>query len=271
MLLVSLLAYKFTMPPLGVAALQHLAAGIVTSAVAVELVPLVMVQPKSHIWAIVVGFSMGIGFFLLLGCLFPEEDENEEDEEESFDPPEDRPRKKSKVGKMREAQVDRAPLLNTQYEAQVKKGCPLQFTFAVLVDSAVDGFLIGITAALSANHGSVMVVALTIEMAFLAMTYATALQHMPISKSIPLILLPSIILVIGAVAGAELADTVSGTKGVTMLLSFGIAALLFLVTEELLIAAHESTHSEGGHIWWVDLMFFLGFLISFVLEKFSKK
>ena len=53
------------------------------------------------------------------------------------------------------------------------------------------------------------------------------------------------------------------------LISFGIAALLFLVTEELLLEAHEaqehSAHEE--HIWWVDMFFFLGFLLSFLMDK----
>ena len=56
------------------------------------------------------------------------------------------------------------------------------------------------------------------------------------------------------------------------IISFGIAALLFLVTEELLLEAHEaqehSAHEE--HIWWVDGMFFVGFYLSFLLEKFTQ-
>ena len=66
------------------AALQHLAAGIVFSAVAVELVPIIDAAPKSQIWAICVGFFVGIGTFLVLGACLPEdedEDEGEEDKE----------------------------------------------------------------------------------------------------------------------------------------------------------------------------------------------
>ena len=47
-------------------------------------------------------------------------------------------------------------------------------------------------------------------------------------------------------------------------ISFGVAALLYLVTEELLLEAHEG---GDGHVWWVDSLFFLGFLGSFLLEK----
>ena len=38
------------------------------------------------------------------------------------------------------------------------------------------------------------------------------------------------------------------------------------VTEELLVEAHSG---EGEHVWWVDLQFFVGFLASFLLEKFT--
>ena len=41
------------------------------------------------------------------------------------------------------------------------------------------------------------------------------------------------------------------------------------MTEELLIEAHETTEEHGGHVWWVDICFFIGFLASFVLEKYS--
>ena len=52
------------------------------------------------------------------------------------------------------------------------------------------------------------------------------------------------------------------------LVSFGIAALLYLVTEELLLEAHHTLDQAGAeHTWWVDLMFFVGFLGAFLLEK----
>lgn len=48
------------------------------------------------------------------------------------------------------------------------------------------------------------------------------------------------------------------------LLSFGAASLLYLITEELLVEAHE----EGGaHVWYVDIMFFVGFIASVLLEQ----
>ena len=39
--------------------------------------------------------------------------------------------------------------------------------------------------------------------------------------------------------------------------------------EELLLEAHHNIEKEGGgeHVWWVDLMFFVGFLGAFLIQK----
>lgn len=44
-------------------------------------------------------------------------------------------------------------------------------------------------------------------------------------------------------------------------LAFGAAALLYLVTEELLVEAHEATETSV-----LTAMFFVGFLVIFILE-----
>ena len=49
---------------------------------------------------------------------------------------------------------------------------------------------------------------------------------------------------------------------VTGFLSFGLIALLYLVTEELLVEAHEVPDRP-----WVTAMFFVGFLLLMSLEE----
>lgn len=51
----------------------------------------------------------------------------------------------------------------------------------------------------------------------------------------------------------------------TTLLTFLFQAMLYLVAEELLLEAHE----EGGvgHVWWIDLCFFLGVLLVLIMER----
>ena len=108
------------------------------------------------------------------------------------------------------------------------------------------------------------------------------------------ILLPPLSLWLGGFIGATTAAAVARAPAMHVaLISFGIAALLFLVTEELLLEAHEAVSTrwysrldgvegDGGpprrheaqehsaheeHIWWVDMFFFLGFLLSFLMDK----
>lgn len=43
-----------------------------------------------------------------------------------------------------------------------------------------------------------------------------------------------------------------------------VAALLYMVAEELLVSAHE----EGEeHVWWIDLQVFVGFLLALIVAK----
>ena len=66
-------------------------------------------------------------------------------------------------------------------------------------------------------------------------------------------------------AGALLAAPVAAMPGpvVTGFLAFGLIALLYLVTEELLVEAHETPDRP-----WVTAMFFAGFLLLLTLEEF---
>eukprot|EP00729_Bicosta_minor_P000565 gene565-17623_t len=74
------------------------------------------------------------------------------------------------------------------------------------------------------------------------------------------------LLVLGGVGGAALATVVAAHPLYHLaLISFGVAALLYLVTEELLLEAHES--HDADHVWWIDLCFFIGFMAAFVVEK----
>ena len=66
------------------------------------------------------------------------------------------------------------------------------------------------------------------------------------------------------------ADAVCSDRAVLVLackLESGADAVCSDRAEELLLEAH-STHEE--HVWWVDLCFFVGFLGSFIMEKYSR-
>ena len=139
---------------------------------------------------------------------------------------------------------------------------------AVATDAMVDGLLIGIATSSGAQAGVVLTVALSIEMGFLGLTYASTLRTQRRATRILAVHAPPLLLVVGGVIGGVLGQLLSTSPPLHVgLLAFGIAALLYLVTEELLLEAHASQKEE--HVWWVDACFFLGFYLSFLLEKFT--
>lgn len=141
-------------------------------------------------------------------------------------------------------------------------GCSL-----FLACSLGNGLLFGCvmySACCSSPRGTVQI-ALTIEMGFLGMTFASTLSKQPLRRSLPSIVAPPLMLIVGSATGAGSAAAVSHLPAVHVgLVSFGVAALLYLVTEELLLEAHENCHA---HKWWIDMWFFVGFMASFILAK----
>jgi len=288
MFLMSLMAMKVTVPVRVVAGFQHLAAGIVMSAVAVELVPMVMQSQNTNanIAGMVIGFMLGISTFLLIGAFCEEPEEDDEDEEEALPKPSTKVTAlvdsgggvskrikstlRSKLNQVRSHLAHAATGGSTKIPAY-----PSAIAFAVCMDAFIDGFLIGISSASGevaggsgSNAGLVMAIALTIEMGFLGLTFAMGpLKQQSRSVAFVSILAPPCLILLGCVVGAFGAAQLSTEPALHVgLVSYGIAALLYLVTEELLLEAHESL-GEEEHVWWVDILFFVGFIASFVLEK----
>ena len=134
----------------------------------------------------------------------------------------------------------------------------------VSTDASMDGLLIGIAfVAGNLSAGLIMSIALAIEMMFLGISTSMAIQrqHIPKVISIPIcLMLPQLILIF-AFIGASVLSALSGPAFVAML-SFGLAALLFLVADELLVEAHKSPDK-----WWITIWFYFGFAFVIVLQK----
>ena len=130
------------------------------------------------------------------------------------------------------------------------------------VDILIDGLVLGIGFVAGAKVGLLLTIALTIEVLFLGLTVAAKIGEAERSGW-------QIILLTGALAlllpvGALLALPVSQFSGdvLTGFFAFGLIALLYLVTEELLVEAHEIPDQP-----WVTAMFFVGFLLLLILEE----
>lgn len=134
------------------------------------------------------------------------------------------------------------------------------------IDVLIDGLLVGIAFAAGAKEGLLLTGALAMELLSLGLAMATSLATDGMTRR-KTILIPTAVtglLVVGAVIG----DTVlRGASEHTLagVLSFGCAALLYLVTEELLVEAHEVKDTRLA-----TSMFFVGFLMFMLLGMIEK-
>ncbi|MFD2933638.1 ZIP family metal transporter [Spirosoma flavum] len=207
-------------------AILHFAAGVVFSVVAVEILPDIV---RLHDpWLTVVGFGLGIGLMLLIRHLT----------ESSAETPDSTSTKGSTPGSF-----------------------PIAFLLAIGVDLFIDGLLLGIGFAAGAKEGILLAFALGVEVFSLGLATVTSLREDGISRSrvIRLLLSLSGTFFVSTLIGATLLHNLP-EQGLDIVLSFGLAALLFLVTEELLVEAHESKEKP-----WLTAMFFGGFLLFLII------
>jgi ZIP family zinc transporter len=138
---------------------------------------------------------------------------------------------------------------------------PVGLVTAVGLDLLIDGLLVGLGSRLGSNQGVVLTIALTLEILFLALSVSTRLAAGGASR-FTAALVPSLLglgTAIGAIGGAALLGGAS-QQVLAGVLAFGAAALLYLVTEELLVEAHETTDSP-----LLAGLFFLGFIALYAL------
>ena len=149
-------------------------------------------------------------------------------------------------------------------QARKKGGEPSRtgLVIAVGVDITIDGFLIGISFAAGATQGLLLTVALSLELLGLGLATVTALHQAGASRWRSLGTSAGLALLVfaGATAGTTVLVGASGNV-LNAVLAFGIAALLYLVTEELLVEAHETPETNV-----VTSIFFVGFLAVLLLD-----
>ena len=141
---------------------------------------------------------------------------------------------------------------------------PVAMLGAVGIDILVDGLVLGLAFVAGEKAGRLLTIALTLEVLFLGLTVTEALQDRIRSKVaiIGATLGIGLLLPVGALIATPVA-TLSPAM-ITAFLSFGLMALLYLVTEELLVEAHEKPDTP-----LISAMFFVGFLGLLLIEELS--
>lgn len=130
------------------------------------------------------------------------------------------------------------------------------------IDILIDGLLVGIGFSVGTQQGALLTFALTMEILFLGLSVYAALCRAGVNRRN--VILASgglaVLFIIGAVSGVTIFSTLTGSV-FTVVLSFGLVALLYLVTEVLLIEAHEVPDTLLS-----TTTFFMGFLAFLIIS-----
>lgn len=139
---------------------------------------------------------------------------------------------------------------------------PVAMLGAVAVDILIDGLVLGLAFVAGGKAGMLLTIALTLEVLFLGLTVTTELSETIKSKARIIAITMGIALLLPI--GAAVATPVAAFPPVVIagFLSFGLMALLYLVTEELLVDAHEKPDTP-----LISAMFFIGFLGLLLIEE----
>lgn len=206
--------------------IQHFAAGVVFSVVAVELLPDVVREHRPV--QVVIGFALGVCAMLGIRALTGDAE---------------------------------AAAEKVQAGGSSVRKVPAAMLAAIGVDVLVDGFLIGVGFAAGAKEGRLLTLALTVELLSLGLALCVVFNQAGVArvKSVMSVFALTLLIVVGAAVGGTLLVGLS-EGALEIVLSFGLAALLFLVTEELLVEAHEEPETPAA-----TATFFAGFLLFLIL------
>jgi ZIP family zinc transporter len=154
-----------------------------------------------------------------------------------------------------------ATMLTIKWFSTRTKG-PLGLVGVTGIDILIDGIVLGIGFAATARQGTLLTIALTMEVLFLGLTMALELREAVSSRLLAIAIVGAVglLLPLGATVG-----TLAGALPVfwhAVLFAFGLIALLYLVTEELLVEAHAKPDSP-----LITSCFFVGFLAVLILEE----
>ena len=206
----------------------HLAAGVVFAVVAVELLP--EIQRRALVGDVVLGFALGIATMLMADRL---------------------------IDRIRGDDDDGDAKANTTVPSPVSAS----LFVAVAIDFLLDGLLLGVGFAAGARIGILLALAEAAEQLSVGLALAGELTAAGVARTRVLLIVSALgsLVFVTAVLGATVLGGLSDGK-MEVVLSFGAAALLYLVTEELLREAHEERETVLG-----TMMFFVGFLAFLVV------
>ncbi|GEM_PF-116969 len=184
----------------------HFAAGVVFSVTAVELLPDVV---RRHVpWHVALGFSIGVLAMFTIRTFA----------------------KKAEKGIL-----------------DGSGAIPWGMVVGVGVDVLVDGLLLGIVFAAGPKAGLLLALALAVELVSLGLAMGSQLANERLAfRTAAGLLAGTALAFFAGTAGSVLFTSLLSADALDVFLAFGLAALMYLVTEELLVEAHEEGRAGGS-------------------------
>ena len=182
-------------------------------------------ERKHALWPVVIGFALGLG--LMLGI---------------------------------------KAVCNRLEERLEGSALPTGLVVVTAVDLIIDGLVLGIAFAAGEETGVILTIALTLEVLFLALSVSAALSASGV-RSLWAIVVPIALSALLSVSAVAAHGALANLPSVyyAALLGLGTVALIYLVTEELLVEAHEVAETALA-----TTAFFVGFIVFFVIEATVK-
>lgn len=150
------------------------------------------------------------------------------------------------------ATVGIAAMLYSRHVTEILRG-RVSFIAAAAVDALTDGLILGLGFNAGRRQGLLLAVALAVEFLFLGLSIAGALRR---STSRVTVVGMTAAVALTVPIGVLIAQPISRLSSFWQLaaFTFGLVALLYLVTEELLTEAHRRPETA-----WGTAMFYVGF------------
>jgi ZIP family zinc transporter len=153
-------------------------------------------------------------------------------------------------------------VVRLEREEKRGQGLPVGLAAAAAVDTFLDGVIIGAGFSVNQQLGTLLVIALGLELFFLTLSVGVELREakLEIWKSLAITAGIALMLLLGAFGSSlVLADASKATLAVV--LAFGAAALIYLIAEELLVETIQAEESIFS-----TMMLFIGFLVLMALK-----
>lgn len=145
---------------------------------------------------------------------------------------------------------------------------PNSLIIPVTIDCFVDGFLIGVTIAVSPQAGYILAAANCLEMGSLGMAYSSRIAKCTGSSLLYrqlAVIVPPLIMFLASGLGAAAAGYSDGLPAAFIaFVAFGVFALISLICCELIVEAREVQDAED--MWWMELFIFLGIYLVIMIE-----